>query len=362
MQACAVDGSIIIINVTEIRSDAIIVSSSAVKTLMLPKLSASSVKSWIGRKWTGPESERGKRNRKYLEYLSWLWEACVKLVLEEIGMRTKSPEETLPRLWWIGTGLASSMPFHAAGKHSPGSTENVYHMAISSYTPSMRALAHSRDRMRCQSSTENGLLIATMKTTPGYNDLPGVITERDRALRATTGLVATVPLDQPSVDEVLESLRRCSIAHFACHGYTDHVDPSNSGLVFQKKEGCELPQQDILTVHKVFEVDSKQARIAYLSACSTAENKVAQLADEVIHVVSGFQVAGYAHVIGCLWPSGDEICADVAEGFYSSLFRHGGESWGSREVAMALRDAVIGVKASIFKQPLSWAPFVHYGA
>jgi hypothetical protein len=31
-------------------------------------------------------------------------------------------------------------------------------------------------------------------------------------------------------------------------------------------------------------------------------------------------------------------------------------------VAMALRDAVIGVKASIFKQPLSWAPFVHYGA
>ena len=47
-----------------------------------------------------------------------------------------------------------------------------------------------------------------------------------------------------------------------------------------------------MTVHDIAEVNLKQGRIAYLSACSTAENRVAQLKDEVIHVVGGFQVAG----------------------------------------------------------------------
>jgi hypothetical protein len=31
-----------------------------------------------------------------------------------------------------------------------------------------------------------------------------------------------------------------------------------------------------------------------------AQNKAEGLSDEVIHVVSGFQVAGFQHVIGCL--------------------------------------------------------------
>jgi len=35
----------------------------------------------------------------------------------------------------------------------------------------------------------------------------------------------------------------------------------------------------------------------------------------VIHVVSGFQVAGSAHVIGCLWPSLDTVCVEVVRQF-----------------------------------------------
>jgi CHAT domain-containing protein len=53
-------------------------------------------------------------------------------------------------------------------------------------------------------------------------------------------------------------------------------------------------------VHDVSELKLERVRIAYLSACSTAENKAARLRDEVIHIVSGFQVAGFAHVIGYL--------------------------------------------------------------
>jgi CHAT domain-containing protein len=88
---------------------------------------------------------------------------------------------------------------------------------------------------------------------------------------------------------------------------------------------------------------------------------VAQLTDGVIHVVSGFQVAGFAHVVGCLWPSVDRVCVEVARGFYASLCRQGSVRCANREVAMALREAVLGVRESDIKQPLNWAQFVHYG-
>ena len=127
------------------------------------------------------------------------------------------------------------------------------------------------------------------------------------------------PLDLPSVGQVINKLQDCLIAHFACHGYTNHIDPSNSGSILQKQgEGQEM-EQDRLTVHRISELSLPHAYIAYLSACSTAENASTTLSDEVIHVVSGFQVAGFPHVVGCLWPSVDRICVDVASKFYQAL-------------------------------------------
>jgi CHAT domain-containing protein len=121
-------------------------------------------------------------------------------------------------------------------------------------------------------------------------------------------------------------------------------------------------EQDRLTVHRVSELNLKQARMAYLSACSTAENRAARLMDEVIHVVSGFQVAGFPHVVGCLWPSDDSVCVNVAKALYASLFGRGWTRWSGREVASALREAVIAVRAADMDMPLLWAQFVHYGA
>jgi CHAT domain-containing protein len=131
---------------------------------------------------------------------------------------------------------------------------------------------------------------------------------------------------------------------------------------FKSTSRPSLLKQDIMTVLDISEVLLKHAQVVYLSACSTAENRVELLADEVIHVVSGFQVAGFAHVIGCLWPSVDRVCVEVARGFYSSLFGQGGVRWANRDVAVALREAVMSVKASDLKQPLNWAQFVRYGA
>ncbi|EXM12961.1 hypothetical protein FOTG_18569 [Fusarium oxysporum f. sp. vasinfectum 25433] len=323
MQECAAGGSIVVVNITTFRSDAIIVSPTAIKTLNLPRLAAEDARAWLSKKWTSRRSERAQKNREYLDYLSWLWKTCVKPILNEVchGHDAENTENSLPRIWWIGTGLASSMPFHAAGIHSADSTENAFSKAISSYTPSIKALAHAQHRARATENANGSVLIATMPTTPGNAscpDLPGVIEEKNRLMGAINGHLPIQYQELPSVEDVIERLRNCCIAHFACHGFTDHLDPSKSGLILQRRG-----EQDRLTVHRVSELSLGNAQMAYLSACSTAENRSARLSDEVIHVTA---------------------------------------CWGDRDVALALRDAVMEVRKTELSMPLAWAQFVHFGA
>jgi hypothetical protein len=56
--------------------------------------------------------------------------------------------------------------------------------------------------------------------------------------------------------------------------------------------------KDLLSVGEASRINLSYPELAYLLACSTVENNTSLLADEVIHLVSGFQVAGFTHVVG----------------------------------------------------------------
>jgi hypothetical protein len=51
---------------------------------------------------------------------------------------------------------------------------------------------------------------------------------------------------------------------------------------------------------------------------------------------------------------------EVASGFYSFLFRQEESRWQDEKMALALRAAVMKVRADM-ETPLNWAQFVHYG-
>ncbi|KAH8710105.1 CHAT domain-containing protein [Phaeosphaeriaceae sp. PMI808] len=162
----------------------------------------------------------------------------------------------------------------------------------------------------------------------------------------------------PDVGSTMAQLQECNVTHFACHGVSDLLDPSKSGLILRiAGKAMEESRQDILTVREVSQ--------AHLSACSTAQNQAIELSDEVLHVVSGFKVAGFRHVVGCLWPSDDKVCVEVAKSFYSEL----GQSQAARlnvdrAAALALHKAVVKVQESkkYHKRPLLWAQYAHFGA
>jgi tetratricopeptide (TPR) repeat protein len=359
------EGPIIIVNVTSISSDALIVRPckvEPVKHIQLPNFGAEQVERY--RQWSlvrgardAGEEKGTQQDKRYLGFLGQLWGECVRLVLDELGFLSTASSAELPRVWWIGTGMASSLPFHAAGIHSDNSEECAFNHVISSYTPSIKALRHAREKAVMKSKSQS-LLLVTMRTTPGMNSLPGVDEEEQKIMSAIKAPHSVRLLPQPDSKAVLHGLRNHNIAHFACHGSSDLVDPSNSFLALAGKSST----VDRLTVQKVSDSRLRRSWLAYLSACSTAQNKVPELADETLHLAAGFQVAGFAHTIASMWPSNDDVCAQIAAIFYDALLTKGGIKEGNTAPAKALHTAVKRVRSQYIQQPSLWAQYIHMGA
>lgn len=366
----ATNGPIVVINVTQIRSDAILISTSSIQALPLPQFQASEIRQWSAQDLLDfDQKTEGDKNREYTKFLSWLWDTCVGPVLQTLQICASASTENRPRVWWIGAGLATALPFHAAGDHASSSTQNTVSVAISSYTPTLKALRYARERARRSGQSAHDqprLLTVAMPTTPGHRELPGVIEEVTQVERLAQNSFTTQSLQWPSCDAVMNRLADHDIVHFACHGLSNVLDPSESCMILQHRGASDSDYAvDPLRVSDVSQLRLDNARIAFLSACSTAENSAqAPLADEVIHLASGFQVAGFPHVIGSLWFSADKICVTVAEEFYRRITTSNWSNVVDRDVASALHESVLRIRSQgrNSKAPLLWAQYVHFGA
>ncbi|RMY30595.1 hypothetical protein D0864_16930, partial [Hortaea werneckii] len=364
-------GTIVVVNASTVRSDALVITSQAIRLIRLRNFDVTKVREWLVeiRSWSSEprNPERfGRQNTRYRAFLVWLWKNCVRDILKEIGYSTPPSTTDRPRIWWVGTGVASSLPFHAAGTHSQGSTSNTFSRAISSYAPTLRALIHAKGRATeflTGSRPKHNLLLATMETTPGFRRLYGALAEADAVQEAVGVEHRITHRKQQNAEAVLRLMSSHDIFHFAGHGDSDPADPSGSCIILEKADPTShLAVEDPLCVRDLFEADFQPAFLAFLSACSTAENQHHLLADESIHLVSGFLVAGFRHVVGCLWPSSDEVCVQVAREFYRALGLQDGKEVRDETVARALHAAVEKVRATRPHHPLLWAQYVHVGA
>lgn len=130
LQQSASEGPIVIVNATDIGCDAIIVTTSKVQAIALPERDSFKAPSIFQRR-LGRYRTIDHQQWKYLErdveddtggadfeQMSWLWFCCVNPILKELEDIQASDSHDLPRVWWIGTGIASSFPFHAAGQYN----------------------------------------------------------------------------------------------------------------------------------------------------------------------------------------------------------------------------------------------------
>ncbi|KAH8145260.1 uncharacterized protein LAJ45_10697 [Morchella importuna] len=336
------------------RCDAIIVTTDEIKSVNLPKWEIKeAVEKTVG---LGEDVVRGtvntyaQRNKKMNNALKWLWDVAVEPVLAALGI--DGTETVMPHVWWVGSGPLSFSAFHAAGTHTAGSTQNTISRVISSYTPTIKALTYARGmRPPTLPHGSPNVLLVTMPTTPDESDLYGVEQEAS-CITEIAGADSTTRLTHPTANEVLDQLASHSVIHFACHGISSPSNPSASALLLRAKDGT----QDKLTVQTISDANTTNAQVAYLSACSTAENSAVQLADENIHLAAAFILAGFRNVLGTLWESNDEACVDVAGRFYSGLFVEGVDS------GVAMHRAVVELRKRKPQKVLMWAPFIHTGA
>ena len=351
------EGPIVVLNVTEIRSDAILITKAHVTSISLPYLSHESMKKYFGTPDTRSDNEVKR------ELLGWLWKAAVQPVLQELGFYPKAIHP-LPRIWWIGVGLMAKAPIHAATKFKKGRIHmqmTTFRYCLPSYISTIRALEYSRSR---QLSKQNpSMLIVTMPTTPGESSLNGATKEADEIKYHLGDSCAVDTLERPTAERVLQALPNYSIAHFACHGVSSS-NPANSHLLLLKESTSDestlddrscVEEVDKLRANDIAALKLTTARLAYLSACGTADSASPELIDEVTHIVSSFHIAGFINVIGSLWPAEDDACQKMAAEFYSMLSR-------TDDVAASYHHAVSELMKQKPSQPMYWAPFIHFGA
>ncbi|RPA89357.1 hypothetical protein L873DRAFT_1832020 [Choiromyces venosus 120613-1] len=373
----ATTGPIVVFNSTPYRSDAIIVTTTAITSLELPNLDYKETGDWMTKlaNFGGSGFKRRQDNQDMKGLLMWLWDAAVGPVFDRLESSGAIPsggvgETNLERIWWIGVGQLSMAPFHAAGDHSPRSARNTLSRAISTYIPTIKALSYARQKklhlfdecgasLSPEGSRNAGLLLVPMPETPGATNLPGVHKEVQYIHDSTTkSAIQITVLGNPTPAEVLNQVQHHDIVHFACHGVSD-FNPSNSHLVLLTPDGTAA---DKLLARDISSLNAPGAQLAYLSACSSAKNPSTILADEVIHLASAFQLAGFSHTLANLWETDDQASSEVAKGFYDLLFQDQENVDVHYRVSVAFHKAVKKVRNDRPTNYLRWAPFVHTGA
>jgi hypothetical protein len=327
------DGTAVLLNAGRHGGHAVLVrADSAPETVVLPDLRDvdARVEQLLDVVADRSLTRQWRQRRVVPETLAWLWDTVVEPVVDAL------PPSAFPhRVWWVPTGVLGLLPLHTAGRPGhPGALD----LLVSSFIPSLRALHATRNRPTPQARRD---VVVAMTNTPGLPGLPGTATEAG-------ALPGTLLRDTEAViDAVLAALTTSTRAHFACHAVTDPLSPAEGGL--RLHDGTlRLPQIGGLRLH--------EAELAYLSACSTA-NYGTRHADEVLHLASAFQLAGFRHVIATLWPLTDKIAAQAAHEFYRLL----PDTSATGTAAAVLRQVTQGLRSTFPERPDLWAALIHSG-
>lgn len=366
LYAAASNCPVVLLSATASRSDALIVTSVGVAVVPLPHLSPEHAEKQAKLLWGCIEDIRhdisGMGTHIFAEFmiagvLSWLWDAVVEPVMTVLGITGKLRQEIDgPCICWCPSGFLSLLPLHAAGHHETRAADVPrvgMERAVSTYTPTLQALLSSPQRDTMPKPVE--LLVVAMPQTPGDVDLPGAGVEA-RFLRDLFGertrLIGAVDGGSPATAEnVIKVLPTSRWAHFACHAVADLGAPSSGGLLLD--EG----RDHLLSVRDLMQMDLDGVELAFLSACATARSSPVIL-DEILHLASGFRIAGYPHVVATLWEVNDLAAVFITKHFYQGLAER---SNSTNAAAVCLHAAVRRLRDEFPDRPSMWAAHVHLG-
>ena len=363
----AAEGPVVLINVTGVRSDALVLTPDGVEVLGLPEVDPEGVGEQVNRflaavhdaQNPGVELEvRVTAEQRLTQILGWVWDHVTGPVLEHLRFSSTPVADAMwPRLWWCPSGPLALLPLHAAGHHETrfdARPATVIDRVVSSTIPTARALLHARPSTLKAGAPR--VLVVAMPHTPDETDLPGSRAEADFLARLFPGQVDVVGsrgTKAATFATVTAALAEHAWAHFACHGTSDLDDPSASSLLLEDYQSHPLSVLD-LTRQRL-----DHAEFAFLAACTTARVGAA-LPDEPIHLAGACQLAGYRHVIATQWPIGDDDAVRLTKAVYTALAA-APRAFDADTAARALHGATRQLRYLYPNWPSHWAAYTHAG-
>lgn len=362
----AEDRDIVVINLTDLRSDAILITKTGLRVVQLHDLDEFQLSedSWEIQTRHAKEDDQEDvfhdLHANLSKLLRDMWKNLVNPVLKDLGyLRTLSKNESWPRIVWIPTGILCLYPIHAAGLGLHKET-NAMNRVISSYASSLSSLLrfHESERRVASLGGPTKVAIVAMPETVDHHPLDLSIEEAAVISRAFPN--SELLINRPTED-VLEAIAlQPQIVHFTCHGDVDYDQPLLSKLLTRDWQTCPL------TVAQLQVLKIERSRLAFLSACFTANAGVENMQDENNHLVGALHRAGFPSIVGSFWYVGEEAALEVTRRFYEELVKEG-QDW-PKQVAKALHFAILDFQETtrtagnkMRGNPVSWAPFLYFG-
>ncbi|MFD8389071.1 CHAT domain-containing protein [Streptomyces sp. NPDC059680] len=331
-------------------SDALLVTRDGVRRVPLPRLTVDTVlrlgRDLLGGAELALDPGVSPARRSLGEYslrtgLALLWDVVVGPVLDALrddlgGLREGAAP---PRMWWCPTGPLSHFPLHMAERREEGS---AFALVVSSYTPTVHALGRLRP---WRPGPDSRPLVLALPRTPGAPDLPAADEE---AALLTGSFPGARLLRGPAAtrERLMTAVPDHDIVHVACHAGHDADRHHESHLVLHDGR---------LHIGDIAAARTDRAGLAFLSACGTARNRI-DLPDESLNLLSAFQLAGFSHLVGSLWPVTDRTNTHLVQAFYEHLTGR-----QDATVAESLHHAVSQVREREPERPSLWTPHLHIG-
>ncbi|KAG8760118.1 hypothetical protein FRC14_004006 [Serendipita sp. 396] len=356
----AKSGPVVVVNVSEMRCDALALASGVdeVVHIPLPKLMSRRVtqlqvelksilkSSGVRQRAVRDEDVEVGGDEGCKRILGELWDHLVNPVLH--SLKFKPGPDTLPRMWWCVTGPLAFLPIHAAGVYDTGdSSGKIQDYTVVSYAPTISALLERSDTPVHRPSRH----LSAIEPSSGASYIPNTEKELEYIrLRLQNRDHVVLHKVDATKERVMKEMQDCNWLHLACHGTQNAINPTKSALLLHGGK---------LTLEEIIRLNLPHAEFAFLSACQTMMGDE-NLSDEAVHIAGAMSLAGYRSVVATMWSIEDALAPKVADEFYARLLKDG-ERPDNRKAAEALYFSVKKLREEKDVRMLSWLPFVHLG-
>ncbi|KAH0827382.1 hypothetical protein J3R83DRAFT_4035 [Lanmaoa asiatica] len=288
LQQAAREGPVIIVNASEYGCDALVVlldQNPVHIPLSITKEDVREMSSKLGMLTVRVKSMNVTRDLAII--LRNIWDQIVSPIVDFL----QTVHASQSRIWWCPTAEFSLLPLHAAGPYKKGQ-RNLSDLYISSYTP-LTALIRARRHDPSNSVTRWEHFVGIGQANAiGESELVSVGTELANIGQCVDGLATFTRIEgqESCISCVTEELGRNDWVHLACHGLPNRKQPFESSFALHDGR---------FTIQRIMRCELENPQFAYLSACHTTVG-YEESPDEVIHLASAMQFAGFRSVIGTI--------------------------------------------------------------